>query len=108
MARLSNKHLCVADSLTYNLIDLDAANFISLIPLSQAPDASNEAPVSPSITVIDGSDFLVLSWMGASTIGVFIAKGGDAVRGTLAWSTHPVALCTCLVLVRPNLLLTSL
>ncbi|KAF8591308.1 hypothetical protein K439DRAFT_1402474 [Ramaria rubella] len=90
LARLSNKHLCVADEENYNVIDLDTANMIPLLPLSQAADS---LVVKPSITVISEDEFLLLSWTGTTTLGVFIMGTGDPVRGTLEWGMHPVALC---------------
>jgi vacuolar protein sorting-associated protein 3 len=73
------------------MIDLELASLIPLFPLSQAPDKS--VVVKPSITVINENEFLILSWTGASTIGVFINGDGDPVRGTLEWPAHPQAVC---------------
>ncbi|KAJ3538976.1 hypothetical protein NM688_g6433 [Phlebia brevispora] len=87
LARRTGRHLCVADHDNYNMIDLDAGLLFPLLPLSQAPDS---APVKPSITVIGDNEFLILSWTGASSLGVFITGEGDPVRGTLEWTTHPV------------------
>ena len=86
MARRTGSHLCVADQDNYNLIDLDAGLLFPVLPLSQDPSSP---PVKPSITVIGENEFLVLSWTGASTLGVFITGEGDPVRGTLEWPTHP-------------------
>jgi hypothetical protein len=36
---------------------------------------------------------LILSWTGASTLGLFITGDGDPVRGTLEWPSHPEAVC---------------
>ena len=80
----------MADHETYNVIDLETTSLIPLLPLSQVDDSS---PIKPSITVIGESEFLILSWTGSSTLGVFIAGTGDPVRGTLTWSVHPTALC---------------
>ena len=61
-----------------------------LLPISQA-----EAPfeVKPSITVVGPNEFLILSWTGTSTLGLFVTGNGDPVRGTLEWSSHPEAIC---------------
>ena len=89
MARRTGQHLCVADNELYNMIDLNAGLLFPLLPLSQAPDAG---PVKPSITVISDNEFLILSWTGTSTIGVFLTGEGDPVRGTLEWNAHPISI----------------
>ncbi|KAI0760617.1 hypothetical protein C8Q74DRAFT_1208003 [Fomes fomentarius] len=89
LARRTGKHLCVADKENYNMIDLAAASLFPMLPISQAPDLT--VAVKPSITVISENEFLILSWTGASTIGVFITGDGDPVRGTLEWPSHPEA-----------------
>ncbi|KAI0754156.1 hypothetical protein C8Q80DRAFT_1216334 [Daedaleopsis nitida] len=88
-ARRSGKYLCVADKEFYNMVDLAAASLFQMLPISQAPDTT--VAVKPSITVISENEFLILSWMGASTLGVFITGDGDPVRGTLEWPSHPEA-----------------
>ncbi|KAI1785955.1 hypothetical protein LXA43DRAFT_1035556 [Ganoderma leucocontextum] len=90
LARRTGKYLCVADRENYGMIDLEQASMIPLLPISQAPDTS--LVVKPSITVITESEFLILSWTGASTLGVFITGDGDPVRGTLEWPGHPEAI----------------
>ena len=90
LARLSTKYLCIADHENYNIINLESTSLIVLMPLSQAADS---APVKPLITVIGENEFLVLSWTGANTMGVFVTGAGDPVRGTLTWEMHPTALC---------------
>ncbi|KAI0628613.1 hypothetical protein C8Q77DRAFT_1147065 [Trametes polyzona] len=89
LARRTGKYLCVADRENYNVIDLVQASLVPLLPISQAPDTT--ILVKPSITVISENEFLILSWTGASTIGVFITGEGDPVRGTLEWPSHPEA-----------------
>jgi hypothetical protein len=73
------------------MIDLELASLIPLFPLSQTPDKS--FVVKPSITVITATEFLILSWTGASTIGIFVSSDGDPVRGTMEWPAHPQAVC---------------
>jgi len=70
------------------MIDLELASLTPLFPLSQTA-----VVVKPSITVINETEFLILSWTGASTMGVFINSDGDPVRGTLEWPAHPQAVC---------------
>jgi hypothetical protein len=45
------------------------------------------------IVVVPEEEFLILSWTGAGTIGVFINVHGDPVRGTLQWPNHPLSVC---------------
>lgn len=62
------------------------------MPLSQAFDAGPFAgPPGICVTGDDPPEFLILSWTGASTLGVFISGAGDPVRGTLEWPAHPRA-----------------
>lgn len=77
------------------MIDLHAASFFSILPISQAFSEAETAPVKPSITVINDDEFLILSSMGATTMGVFITGSGDPVRGTLEWPSHPESICNC-------------
>jgi vacuolar protein sorting-associated protein 3 len=97
LARRSGRHLCVADHTVYNMIDLDAASLIPLLPLSQTED---EAPVKPFIQVISDNEFLILSWTGTSTLGLFVTGDGDPVRGTLEWPNHPKAVGRLCALIR--------
>lgn len=91
MARRIGRSLCIADKENYNVVDLDGASLFPIIPVSQAFDSSTR--VKPSITVVGDNEFLILSWTGASTIGLFITGDGDPVRGTLEWPSHPEAVC---------------
>ena len=50
------------------------------------------------IQVVADEDFLILSWTGAGTMGVFINLNGDPVRGTLQWSSHPLSVCSSFTL----------
>jgi len=90
LARRTGRYLCVADKENYNVIDLEAASLVPLLPLSQAGDGGT---VKPFITVISENEFLILSWTGASTLGLFVTGEGDPVRGTLEWPSHPEAVC---------------
>lgn len=90
LAKRTGQYLCVADKENYNVIDLEAASLVPLLPLSQALDG---LAVRPLITVISENEFLILSWTGATTLGVFVTGEGDPVRGTLEWPSHPEAVC---------------
>ena len=91
MAKRSGFTLCIADKNDYQVIDLENASALPVIQVSQAIDPLPFI-VTPSITVIDRSEFLLLSYTGASTLGLFITSGGDPVRGTLEWPQHPLSL----------------
>ena len=75
------------------MVDLEGASLFPIIPLSQAADS---VTVKPSITVVGDNEYLILSWTGASTMGLFITGEGDPVRGTLEWPSHPEAVCMSL------------
>lgn len=62
-----------------------------VLPVSQAMD--DPTLVKPFIVVVGENEFLLLSWTGASTLGVFITGEGDPVRGTLEWPSHPLSVC---------------
>ncbi|KAF8333764.1 hypothetical protein F5887DRAFT_1063626 [Amanita rubescens] len=86
LAKRIGPSLCIADNVHYNIINLDEASLFPILPLSQAIDPT-PFPIKPSITVIGDSEFLILSWTGASTIGVFITGG------TLEWPSYPESVC---------------
>jgi hypothetical protein len=88
LAKRIGQSLCIADSVHYNIVDLERVSLFPILPLSQAAEPTDFV-VKPSITVVGDSEFLILSWMGASTLGVFITGEGDPVRGTLEWPSHP-------------------
>ncbi|OJA12070.1 hypothetical protein AZE42_02171 [Rhizopogon vesiculosus] len=90
-ARRSGRHLCIATSDVYSIVDLAGAQMYELLPLSQVP--GTEVAIKPHILVISPSEFLILSWTGGSTLGVFITGDGDPVRGTLEWPVHPLSAC---------------
>ncbi|KAF9460006.1 hypothetical protein BDZ94DRAFT_1170509 [Collybia nuda] len=91
LARRIGQSLCLADKEHYNIVDLEGASLFPILPLSQAMDSP--VVVKPSITVVGDNEYLILSWTGATTIGLFITSDGDPVRGTLEWSSHPEAVC---------------
>ncbi|KAG5732330.1 Transforming growth factor-beta receptor-associated protein 1 [Termitomyces sp. T112] len=91
LARRLGHYLCIADKEHYSMVDLEAASLFPVIPISQAPDS--DVPIQPSITIVGDNEFLILSWTGATTIGLFITTDGDPVRGTLEWPSHPEAVC---------------
>ena len=92
LAKRAGKTLCIADKAHYHIVDLKAMAAFPLLPISQAVDPA-PFEVKPSITVVGPSEFLLLSWTGTSTLGLFVTGNGDPVRGTLEWSSHPEAIC---------------
>ncbi|KAJ4490232.1 hypothetical protein J3R30DRAFT_49846 [Lentinula aciculospora] len=83
--------LCIADKSYYNMINLDTAEMFPILPLNQ--DYNNpELPVEPFIVPTGEDDFLVVSWTGSNSMGIFLTGSGDPVRGTLAWAQHPTSI----------------
>ena len=99
LAKRAGKTLCIADKAHYHIVDLKAMAAFPLLPISQAVDPA-PFEVKPSITVVGPSEFLLLSWTGTSTLGLFVTGNGDPVRGTLEWSSHPEAICELTVGIR--------
>ncbi|KAK0480738.1 hypothetical protein IW261DRAFT_1474317 [Armillaria novae-zelandiae] len=92
LARRTGQSLCIAGRTEYQVVDLENASMFSIVPISQALEPP-QFPIKPSITVIDVNEFLVLSYTGVSTLGLFITSNGDPVRGTLEWPQHPESVC---------------
>ncbi|KZV70031.1 hypothetical protein PENSPDRAFT_735049 [Peniophora sp. CONT] len=88
VARRSGAYLCLANRETYGVVNLAAGLFTPLMPISQAPGARKR----PMIGVVSPTEFLILSWTGASTMGIFVTGEGDPVRGTLDFPQHPVSI----------------
>ena len=86
--------LCIADREFYSLVSLNAATATQLLPISQVPTEPGTRPHRPMIQVVTEEEFLILSWTGANTMGVFINLNGDPVRGTLQWPSHPLSVCS--------------
>ncbi|KAH9003555.1 hypothetical protein EDB86DRAFT_2893203 [Lactarius hatsudake] len=93
LARRIGHRLCIADPEQYSLIYLDAVTATPILPISQAPPEPGARPHRPMIVVVAEEEFLILSWTGAGTMGVFINTNGDPVRGTLQWPSHPLSIC---------------
>lgn len=92
LVRRTGKTLCVADQECYNVLDIESASLLPILPISQSNDPT-PFEIKPSITVISDHEFLILSWMGASTLGVIITTAGDPTRGTLEWDSLPESVC---------------
>uniref|UniRef100_A0A8H8CKT2 CNH domain-containing protein n=1 Tax=Psilocybe cubensis TaxID=181762 RepID=A0A8H8CKT2_PSICU len=92
LAKRTGRTLCIADKTHYSMLDLEALSVFQVLPVSQAFEPTPFV-VKPSITVISQNEFLILSWTGASTLGLFVTGDGDPVRGTLEWPSHPEAIC---------------
>ncbi|TFY64543.1 hypothetical protein EVG20_g5905 [Dentipellis fragilis] len=91
LARRSGRRLVIADREMYSVLNLEEFSLTPVLPISQAPPDSGGPPARPIITVIAENEFLILSWNGASTMGLFITGDADPVRGTLEWPAHPMA-----------------
>ncbi|KAH9962293.1 hypothetical protein BGW80DRAFT_1448479 [Lactifluus volemus] len=93
LARRIGQCLCIADRERYSLIHLDTVTATPILPISQMPSEPGTRPHRPMIAVVSEEEFLILSWTGAGTMGVFINVNGDPVRGTLEWPSHPLSIC---------------
>lgn len=63
-----------------------------VLPVSQIGDAGDFVP-NPNTVVIPGENqFLVTSYTGQNTMGVFLSGQGDPERGTMEWSEHPLSI----------------
>jgi len=89
LAKRIGSALCIAAQGYYNIVDLEKAESFPLLPLSQAMD---DFIPEPSITVT-GDEFLICSWTGQNTLGLFINTNGDPIRGTLEWPSYPKTVC---------------
>ncbi|WVQ99304.1 hypothetical protein IAU59_006436 [Kwoniella sp. CBS 9459] len=91
-------YLCAAipsttpeQSSLYSLIDLSDASLTEVLPVTQIDQAVADFDVNPNVVVIPGeNEFLVTSYTGSSTMGVFLNGQGDPVRGTMEWPSHPL------------------
>jgi hypothetical protein len=87
----SNATLCIADSSKYCIVDLLGSHLLEILPISQAsPDTKGD--INSAIAVLPGEpEFLFASFTGAESgsMGVFVNREGDPVRGTMSWESHP-------------------
>ncbi|KAJ3757086.1 hypothetical protein EV360DRAFT_95409 [Lentinula raphanica] len=84
--------LCIADKTHYNMLNLETAEIYPILPLNQDYQ-SPDLPVEPFIVPTGENDFLLVSWTGQNSMGIFITPSGEPVRGTLTWSQHPTSIC---------------
>ncbi|RSH83741.1 hypothetical protein EHS25_005356 [Saitozyma podzolica] len=77
----------------YSVIDLSDASLTEVLPVSQIDASVLDFEPNPNVVVIPGeNEFLVTSYTGASTMGVFLNGQGDPVRGTMEWTDHPLSI----------------
>ncbi|CAO3595317.1 unnamed protein product [Absidia cylindrospora] len=100
-----NRNLCLADYNQYKLIHVDPINTIPLIPTPQEPASPstsssgmliNNTPLVPRpvAAVIKSDEFLMVSGSASNqTIGIFLDARGNAIRGTMQWSSYPKSIC---------------
>lgn len=92
------KILCLADNQIYKIINLQQSSVTNLIPIPQVASSppsllgSGTHPC-PLVAVVKQDEFLMVSGTSDSQIGIFVNGNGDAIRGTLEWSSFPKALC---------------
>ncbi|KAL9546656.1 hypothetical protein MBANPS3_006557 [Mucor bainieri] len=91
--------LYLADAHNYKLINLQQSSVTLLIPTPQVPvktTTGTQLVPRPLVAVVRKDEFLVVSGSSADdnqTIGIFVNANGDAIRGTLQWTSYPKALC---------------
>ncbi|KAK8864291.1 hypothetical protein IAR55_001537 [Kwoniella newhampshirensis] len=96
---LFQTYLCAAihspetDNTLYSIIDLSDASLTEVLPVTQIDPSVAEFVPNPNVVVIPGeSEFLVTSFTGSTTMGVFLNGQGDPVRGTMEWDAHPLSI----------------
>lgn len=97
---LFSTYLCAAlpseTGLTYSIIDLSEASLTEVLPVAQVDPPDSSWSPNPNVVVIPGQNqFLVTSYTGANTMGVFLNGQGDPERGTIEWTDHPIAMGKC-------------
>ncbi|KAI8988123.1 hypothetical protein BDF20DRAFT_970210 [Mycotypha africana] len=94
--------VCLADHQEYKLIHLKQATVTPLTPIPRVPatstlsgGASNSSLVPcPKVAVVKKDEFVIVNGSADNqAIGIFVNANGDAIRGTLQWSSYPQALC---------------
>lgn len=94
---LFSTYMCAAlpseGGLTYCIIDLSDASLTEVLPVSQVDPEDTTWKPNPNVVVIPGENqFLVTSYTGANTMGVFLNGQGDPERGTIEWEQHPLSI----------------
>ncbi|GAA5972182.1 hypothetical protein JCM11641_002531 [Rhodosporidiobolus odoratus] len=100
--------LCIADTENYSIVDLEAAEALPLLPISQtphpdplpattsvtgtttslAPPGGPDPRQRPAIACVGENEFLIASHTGATTLGVFVTETGEPSRGTVEWASN--------------------
>lgn len=83
--------LLIADKETYSIVHLKHASLQELLPVSQDIDRSRS--YRPHISIVGDHEFLLCSWTGAGTMGLFVDDTGNPIRGTINWPSHPKSIC---------------
>ncbi|TYJ57008.1 hypothetical protein B9479_002287 [Cryptococcus floricola] len=79
--------------LTNCVIDLSDASLTPVAPVDRSSNDAEQEKKNANIVVIPGEDeFLVTSYSGFSTLGLFLNGQGDPVRGTIEWESHPLSI----------------
>ncbi|GAA5879657.1 hypothetical protein JCM3774_002398 [Rhodotorula dairenensis] len=110
IAVLRQNRICMADAENYSIVDLEAAEGLPLLPISQSPHPDPPLVTSssvasgavtppvpgsvpdprqrPAIACVGTNEFLIASHTGNTTLGVFVTESGDPCRGTLEWASN--------------------
>lgn len=92
---MSSSYLCAAipSTNTYSLIDMAEVSLTEVLPVTQIEASELDFEPNANVAVIPGeNEFLVTSFTGSSTMGVFLNGQGDPVRGTMEWAHHPLSI----------------
>jgi hypothetical protein len=84
--------MAIADTAKYCVVNLMDQSMYEILPISQVEpgEGGMEGMPEVNIAVIPGEEeFLCSSFTGMSTIGVFVNRDGDAIKGTIEWQSHP-------------------
>ncbi|KAE9408021.1 hypothetical protein BT96DRAFT_1034408 [Gymnopus androsaceus JB14] len=92
LARRIGSSICIANKEHYNILNLENAEIFPILPLNQDFDRP-DLVIKPFVVPTGENDFLVVSWTGQNSMGIFLSTAGDPVRGTLSWPQHPTSIC---------------
>lgn len=81
---------CAIDAM-YCVVDLNKDALTEVIPINQvAGEPNDDGSIGPNLAVLPGQEeYLCTTYTGGNTIGIFMNRDGDAIKGTMEWSCHP-------------------
>jgi hypothetical protein len=91
-AARSGGTIAVANSANYCIVNVHDQSMWEMLPIAQTDpsDVGIEGTIGANIVVVPGEEeYLWTSFAGDRTIGVFVNRDGDPVKGTIEWPSHP-------------------